>query len=92
MLISYQNYYMEVYQLSLRYPKIFTIRTGENTYVPIELCQVVPSQVYRKKLAPRDQQEFLRISKRDPAERFDMIQRAAVRRLLFDREMMLIPS
>lgn len=74
---------MEVYERRLRWPKIFTIRTGETTYIPIELCQVVPSQAYRKKLAPRDQQEFLRISKRGPSDRFGIIQNAAVRRLWF---------
>ena len=43
---------------------------------PVELCSVAPGQVYRKKLLPKDQVDFLKFSQQGPRERLGDIRSA----------------
>ncbi|KAI0831166.1 Piwi domain-containing protein [Trametes gibbosa] len=64
------------YNCRVRYPEIVGIRTGSSAIIPAEFCDVVPGQVFRKKMSPAVQNEFLRFSTQKPNERLRDIQNA----------------
>ncbi|KAL1947711.1 hypothetical protein VTO73DRAFT_13435 [Trametes versicolor] len=64
------------YNRPVRLPRIVGIRMGATAIIPAEFCQIVPGQVYRKKLPPETQKDFLGFSTQKPAERLRDIQNA----------------
>ncbi|KAI0361956.1 Piwi-domain-containing protein [Trametes cingulata] len=71
------RHFQNKYNVQVRYPNIVGVRVGRSAIIPAEFCEVVPGQVYRKKLSPRTQADFLNFTKQKPEQRLDMI-RAAV--------------
>lgn len=49
------------------------MRIGRDAVFPAEVCEVLPGQVYKKRLDPMDMQEFLKSSVMKPQARMDAI-------------------
>lgn len=62
-------YFREKYGYALRYPGMFGVRIGKDAVFPAEVCEVIPGQLYRKKLSPENTTQFLRFSVQKPHER-----------------------
>ncbi|KAJ7582610.1 argonaute-like protein [Mycena floridula] len=76
--MTVQQYYQTTYNIRLRYPEIFGVRlSGRNSQivvvVPAELCQVLPDQLYKKKLAGHLTAEAVRFSALTPDKRMQEI-------------------
>ena len=71
-----QRYYQDVYNFRLQFPTIFTVRLSETAVVPAEICHIAPGQLYKKKLTPEDQEEFLKFAQQRPGERLRDIKSA----------------
>lgn len=71
-----QRHFEHKYNRPVRLPRIVGIRMGATAIIPAEFCQIVPGQVYRKKLPPETQKDFLGFSTQKPAERLRDIQNA----------------
>lgn len=48
---------------------MFGVRIGKDAVFPAEVCEVIPGQLYRKKLSPENTTQFLRFSVQKPHER-----------------------
>ncbi|KAI0374754.1 Piwi-domain-containing protein [Pilatotrama ljubarskyi] len=70
------RHFQHKYNVQVRYPTIVGVRRGRSAIIPAEFCEVVPGQVYRKKLLPKCQTEFLNFAKQKPQERLRDIQNA----------------
>jgi len=78
--ISVAQYFKQEYQeLQLPHLPCIVVRGGSRpTYFPIEVCRLVADQHVKKKLAPQQTAEMIRIcASTQPKERFDIIQKAA---------------
>ncbi|KAH9854098.1 Piwi domain-containing protein [Lenzites betulinus] len=70
------RYFESKYNCRVRFPDIVGVRVGQSAIIPAEFCDVVPGQVFRKKLTPAVQNEFLRFSTQSPNDRLRDIQNA----------------
>ena len=71
-----QRHFQEKYNVRITMPRAVGVRLGRSSVVPAELCDVVPGQVYRKRLDPSLQKKFLSYATETPSRRRDMIQGA----------------
>ncbi|KAH9842843.1 Piwi domain-containing protein [Rhodofomes roseus] len=71
-----QEHYRQVYNINLRYPAIFGVRIGRDAVIPAELCEVLPGQLYRKKIPAELGADFLKFATQKPDARIQAIQDA----------------
>ncbi|KAI0745804.1 Piwi domain-containing protein [Earliella scabrosa] len=71
-----ERHFQEKYNVRITMPRAVGVRLGRSSVVPAELCDVVPGQVYRKRLDPSLQKKFLSYATETPSRRRDMIQGA----------------
>ncbi|XP_071730803.1 protein argonaute MEL1-like [Rutidosis leptorrhynchoides] len=76
--ISVVTYFREKYKLNLKYPFLPAIQAGTDskpTYLPMEICKLVESQRYTKKLNERQVTAMLKATCRRPRDRESEIDR-----------------
>ncbi|TPX51160.1 hypothetical protein SeMB42_g01966 [Synchytrium endobioticum] len=69
--ITINDYFRNVYNITLRHPQLPLIVVGESrkSQLPIELCKVLPGQRHTRKLNERQTSEMIRFTCRPPSER-----------------------
>ncbi|GJY92239.1 PAZ domain-containing protein [Tanacetum coccineum] len=70
------QYFKEKYNVQLRFPALPAVQAGTDakpTYLPMEICWVVPGQRYTLKLNERQVTQFLRATCQRPKDREDSI-------------------
>ncbi|CDO70771.1 hypothetical protein BN946_scf184798.g86 [Trametes cinnabarina] len=70
------RHFQHKYNVQLRFPRMVGIKVGQGAIIPAEFCEVVPGQLYRKKIPTECQNDFLSFSTQKPAERLRDIQNA----------------
>lgn len=60
----------------LMHSQLFTVRLGNNSVYPAELCTIESGQIYKKRLSQADQTAFLKLSQQGPRERLKEIRSA----------------
>ncbi|KAI0637098.1 Piwi domain-containing protein [Trametes polyzona] len=71
-----QRHFEHKYNCQVRNPRFPGVRIGSTAIVPAEFCIVVPGQLYRKKIPPHVQKDFLGFSTQKPDERMRAIRSA----------------
>ncbi|MCJ1459955.1 hypothetical protein MMC28_010334 [Mycoblastus sanguinarius] len=74
--ISVQEYFAKQYGISLKSPQAACLNVGTKTqprYIPPELCDVVPGQVFRRKLSDRQTAVMITYAAQPPAVNADKI-------------------
>ncbi|TFK93746.1 Piwi-domain-containing protein [Polyporus arcularius HHB13444] len=61
---------------TVRFPRAIGVRVGKSAIIPAEFCEIIPGQLFRKKLPPELQNDFLRIATERPERRLQAIQGA----------------
>ncbi|RDX55086.1 Piwi-domain-containing protein [Lentinus brumalis] len=60
----------------VRFPRAIGVRVGKSAIVPAEFCEIVPGQLFRKKLPPELQNDLLKAATTRPEKRQAAIQDA----------------
>lgn len=76
--MTVEEYYMEAYNIRLQRPQEFGVILSQpsdanKTIVPFELCEIVPGQLYKRKLAEFQTREMVRATTQRPNERLNSI-------------------
>ncbi|KAJ3530890.1 hypothetical protein NM688_g7649 [Phlebia brevispora] len=71
--ITVAEYYAEHHHMQLKFPDALGVRLGKRNVIPAELVEIVPGQVFKKKLDPTDMQDFLKVAQTRPKDRIDTI-------------------
>ncbi|KAI0670510.1 Piwi domain-containing protein [Trametes maxima] len=66
---SVARHFAQKYNCEVRFPRIVGVRVGRTAIIPAEFCEIVPGQLYRKKIPPEAQREFLQFATQKPRER-----------------------
>ncbi|KAL7283289.1 hypothetical protein ACG7TL_002718 [Trametes sanguinea] len=70
------RHFQNKYNVPVRYPRLVGVKVGQGSVIPAEFCEVVPGQIYRKKIPTECQNDFLSFATQKPAERLRDIQNA----------------
>ncbi|KZV92185.1 Piwi-domain-containing protein [Exidia glandulosa HHB12029] len=71
------SYFRRVYGRTIQYPDIFCVAVGhKNNVVPLELCEVLPGQIYRGHLPPAATSKAVQKGKDGPGARMSAIVQA----------------
>ncbi|KAI0336397.1 Piwi-domain-containing protein [Cubamyces sp. BRFM 1775] len=70
------RHFEQKYNVQVRYPRMVGVRVGRTAIIPAEFLEIVPGQLYRKKIPPACQKDFLQFSTQKPHERLRDIQNA----------------
>ncbi|KAJ3002386.1 hypothetical protein NUW54_g5874 [Trametes sanguinea] len=70
------RHFEQKYNVAVRFPRLVGVKVGQGSIIPAEFCEVVPGQLYRKKIPVECQNDFLLFSTQKPAERLRDIQNA----------------
>lgn len=71
-----QDHFQQHHNIALRFPAMFGVRIGKDAVFPAEICDVIPGQLYRKKLSPEATVTFLKFSTQKPDARLRTIKEA----------------
>ncbi|KAI0706856.1 Piwi domain-containing protein [Cerioporus squamosus] len=71
-----KQHFESKYNEQVVYPGCVGVRIGQSAIIPAEFCEIVPGQLFRKKLLPELQNDFLRIATERPERRLQAIQGA----------------
>ncbi|MCO5608592.1 hypothetical protein L7F22_062805 [Adiantum nelumboides] len=77
--LTIQQYYEMQYGKILQYPGLPCIAAGrakKPTYIPVELCEILPGQRYTKSLSSAQRQKMIDQARQPPNERRDAVQKA----------------
>ncbi|KAI0747992.1 Piwi domain-containing protein [Daedaleopsis nitida] len=74
--LTIQRHFETKYNVPVRHPSIVGVRIGKTAVIPAEFCRIVPGQVYRKKVSPDAQKEFLGFATQRPEIRLAAIEKA----------------
>eukprot|EP00250_Pteridium_aquilinum_P017282 c23547_g3_i1 orf=275-2986(+) len=77
--LTIQQYYEMQYNINLRFPNLPCIAAGRPkrpTFIPVELCNIVPGQRYTKALSSSQRQKMIDQARQGPDERRDVVQKA----------------
>ncbi|KAI0646924.1 Piwi domain-containing protein [Trametes meyenii] len=82
---SVARHFAQKYNCEVRFPRIVGVRVGKTAIFPAEFCEIIPGQLYRKKIPPDAQREFLQFATQKPHERMrDIENSVAGQGQLFD--------
>ncbi|KAH9901258.1 Piwi domain-containing protein [Cubamyces lactineus] len=70
------RHFEQKYNVQVRFPRMVGVRVGQTAIIPAEFLEIVPGQLYRKKIPPACQKDFLQFSTQKPHERLRDIQNA----------------
>ncbi|EJD44174.1 Piwi-domain-containing protein [Auricularia subglabra TFB-10046 SS5] len=72
-----QDYYRQTYHTTIRYPTIICVAVANKaTVVPLELCHIVPGQLYKGTVPPEVTQMAVKTAATRPGVRLDAIKQA----------------
>ncbi|KAI0731968.1 Piwi domain-containing protein [Fomitopsis betulina] len=71
-----EEYFRQVYNKRLQFPRLFGVRIGRDNIFPAELCVVEPGQLYRKKVPAELGPDFLKFSTQRPHDKLKTIEAA----------------
>lgn len=71
-----QAHYQQAWNIHLQLPRVFGVRIGRDAIIPAELCEVVPGQLYKKKIPADMGATFLKFATQKPDVRLRLIQDA----------------
>lgn len=71
-----QDYFKETYGYRIQYPQCFGVRVGQRAIFPAEVCRVSPGQLFRRRLEPEQQRDFIKYAVQPPFRRLADIQGA----------------
>ncbi|KZT41885.1 Piwi-domain-containing protein [Sistotremastrum suecicum HHB10207 ss-3] len=74
--MTVQNYYHAVYDIQIQHPNIIAVHLQSGAVVPIELCVVVPGQMFRGQLPQESRPKMLAFSSDGPERRLRSIMEA----------------
>ncbi len=78
---SVAQYFSKQYNIELKYPHLPCLNVGtakKASYLPLELCQLVPDQHVKKKITPLQTANMIKLSaSQNPLQRFEVIERSA---------------
>lgn len=69
-----QDYFQQVHRITIKYPELLGVETCRGEVLPLELCEIVPGQPYRKRATPKIMQQLLSMSKDAPIPRLKKIE------------------
>ena len=69
-------HYQQTWNIRLQQPNIFGVRIGRDAVIPAELCEVVPGQLYKKKIPADMSATFVKFATQRPDARLRSIQDA----------------
>lgn len=75
--VSVAEYFEKTYNIELTYPDLPLVKSGKDTKLPIELCELVPNQPYFTSLDPAQQRDMIRKASQAPDKKLKDIQLAA---------------
>ncbi|PCH38271.1 Piwi-domain-containing protein [Wolfiporia cocos MD-104 SS10] len=67
-------HYRDKYNYTVKYPDLFGVRIGSGAIFPAEICEVVPGQLYRKKIPQQLAPKFVKYTAQKPDQRLRAIQ------------------
>lgn len=70
------DHFQQHHNIAIRFPVMFGVRIGKDAVFSAEICDVIPGQLYRKKLSPEATVTFLKFSTQKPDTRLHMIKEA----------------
>jgi eukaryotic translation initiation factor 2C len=70
---SVAEYFLETYNLNLRYPDVLCVEVGNGAYIPMEICEVIPGQIMRKQVPPEKTKDVLEFATQKPEARLNSI-------------------
>ena len=73
---SLQKHFETKYNVQVKFPRCVGVRIGKTAVIPAEFCDVIPGQVYRKKIPPQIQKGFLEFATQRPEARLEDIRTA----------------
>lgn len=71
-----QHHFQTKYNVRVRWPRALGVRIGRTAVIPAEFVNIESGQVYRKKIPPQIQSDFLRFSTKRPRERWNALMQA----------------
>ncbi|KAI9845325.1 MAG: hypothetical protein M1837_004947 [Sclerophora amabilis] len=74
--VTVQEYFLKKWNRKLDNPNVPVVNIGNEqhpSWIPAQLCNVLPGQVARKKLSPDQTQEMIKVACRKPAENASLI-------------------
>ncbi|KAJ3039879.1 eukaryotic translation initiation factor 2C, 2 [Rhizophlyctis rosea] len=73
--VSVAKYFADWYRLSLEYPNLPCVVTGasKQTYLPLEVCEMLPNQHVTRKLDEAQTANMIRIAQKKPNDRLNRI-------------------
>jgi len=71
-----KDHFQQHHNIAIRFPAMFGVRIGKDAVFPAEICDVIPGQLYRKKLSPEATVTFLKFSTQKPDARLRTIKEA----------------
>ncbi|KAI5077233.1 hypothetical protein GOP47_0007057 [Adiantum capillus-veneris] len=77
--LTIQQYYEMQYGMTLQFPNLPCIAAGrakKPTYIPVELCEILPGQRYTKALSSAQRQKMIDQARQGPDERRSAVQKA----------------
>jgi len=78
--ISVAHYFMKQYNIILKYPHLPCLNVGnarKASYLPLEVCQLVPDQHVKKKITALQTSSMIRMSaSQNPFQRFEVINKS----------------
>jgi len=86
--VTVQQYFQQTYNVRLRQPRANVVdvgSAGRPNYLPPELCEILPDQVFRGKLADEHTAEMIKVAARPPNQNADLIQNAGLSSLGFNQ-------
>lgn len=74
--VTVRQYYLDTYGTNLRHPQLWGVSLGRGVVIPGELCQVVPNQLYKKKVADNLMKGMLEFAEQSPSAKIAAIRGA----------------
>ncbi|CAG8482152.1 14805_t:CDS:10 [Acaulospora morrowiae] len=74
--VSVTQYYYNQYHRRLEFGSLPCVLVKRTSYIPIELCEILPGQRYEKSIDDKAKADMIKFTALKPRERFDSIDRA----------------
>ncbi|EJT97024.1 Piwi-domain-containing protein [Dacryopinax primogenitus] len=72
--MTVEQYIKQTYNYNLRFPHMWLVQVGKNSKLPIEICDVIPGQLWKRQTPPNQIREILAFATQKPPDRLRSIQ------------------
>ena len=73
--MTVQSFFRSTHNITLNYPNLPCIEVSNGSYIPIELCTMVPNQPYYKTLSDKQKRNMIRAACERPQDKFNSTER-----------------